>query len=111
MTFESDIFRLLMIVLLLANDRHGESGNFYTDINQMLILALILGSCKYPTGRREEPPINTTVNNLTANNMTANNMTATNMTATNLSADTLAVNHISANSITTTTPPTTAPSA
>jgi len=40
---EDDIFKLLMIVLLLANDKTGSRDNVFTDLNTIIILGLIMG--------------------------------------------------------------------
>jgi hypothetical protein len=47
MNIEDDIFRLLMIVLLLANEREGDKDNFLTDINQIVIIGLLLGTSRH----------------------------------------------------------------
>jgi len=45
--FEGDIFRLLMIVLLMANDG-GNDRDTFKRLNEVLIVCLLMGSCNMP---------------------------------------------------------------
>jgi hypothetical protein len=40
---EDDIFKLLMIVLLMANDKTGSRDNVFTELNTIIIIGLIMG--------------------------------------------------------------------
>jgi len=49
--FEDDIFKLLLIVLLLANDSNGNSRETFSRLNEIIIICLLMGACN--TSRNE----------------------------------------------------------
>ncbi|MDR3022129.1 MAG: hypothetical protein LBU60_05625 [Clostridiales bacterium] len=79
MNIEDDIFKLLMIVLLLANDREGDQNSVFTDINQIIILGLIMGSnrtnnrANNRTNNRENNRSNLNTSNLDCNQIAQSN--------------------------------------
>ena len=55
---EDDIFKLLMIVLLLANDKTGSRDNVFTELNTIIILGLIMGQNRNGSNPNPHPPVN-----------------------------------------------------
>ncbi|MCL1945026.1 MAG: hypothetical protein FWF56_04400 [Firmicutes bacterium] len=50
---EDDIFKLLMIVLLLANDKEGSKDSVFTELNTIIILGLIMGQSRSSRNNNE----------------------------------------------------------
>jgi len=42
--FEDDIFKILLVVLLLANENGGNDRDMYRRLNEILIICMLMGS-------------------------------------------------------------------